>query len=703
MKRRLRLLILTGVATALIGAGARAQWMQTSGPEGGAIPSLFHDGPNLYAGTYGNAGVFKSTDGGANWEQKISGMGYQSVEVIDRCGSYLLASGTVGLFRSTDDGETWTAAAGLPGGSGVRALLVDGANILAGTSGRGVYISTDSGATWSAANSGLPASSGYTFVGGIVKAATGHIAAVTDNSTFGMYRTTDLGTTWTKIDNGLPPYEYFTTLLRDGATIYGTASTVYRSTDDGVNWAEAGTGIPAYSGVDDIAISGSNIFAAAFNYVYRSTDAGATWTTLGGGLPLMSMASVEIAGSTIYAGTIASGVYASTDNGDTWTQRVSGLLARDMAGFYTDGPTLYGNGNGIFSTTDGGDTWTTIRGNLKDSSAQPTLVYADGATLFCRDYPASGLERSTDGGATWTEIYNGLPAFGSVTSMVSAGGALFTVSSRIYRSTDNGDSWVQVDSALGLFVYLSDITKLGGNLFAYGQGIARSTDDGQTWALADTGIPPFFAVTGVTSVGSTLFAGGGFPPQNFKSTDNGDTWTPIATLPSSSNATQFFSFGNDLFACGENNGIFISTNLGASWTKISTGLPTPNFRYTFTVHDGMMYAGTSGNSVWKRPLSDVTAVGVVDDRVPAGYALHRNYPNPFNPSTEIRFELPATDLVRIGIYDLLGRQVALLVDEHLSPGTYTVSWDASGSPSGVYYVRMSAGSYSASGRMLLVR
>ena len=54
-----------------------AQWVQTSGPEGGGIPSLFADGADLYAGTYGNAGVFKSTDGGMTWEQKINGMGYQ--------------------------------------------------------------------------------------------------------------------------------------------------------------------------------------------------------------------------------------------------------------------------------------------------------------------------------------------------------------------------------------------------------------------------------------------------------------------------------------------------------------------------------------------------------------------------------------------------------------------------------------------------
>ena len=72
--------------------------------------------------------------------------------------------------------------------------------------GKGVYASTDSGATWTARNTNLPAVSGYTYVGGICKAATGVIAAATDNSTYGVYRTTDEGMSWTKIDNGLPAW-----------------------------------------------------------------------------------------------------------------------------------------------------------------------------------------------------------------------------------------------------------------------------------------------------------------------------------------------------------------------------------------------------------------------------------------------------------------------------------------------------------------
>jgi hypothetical protein len=700
---KLSLPLLSAILAILSVSTARSQWVQTNGPEGGGIPSLFRDGTDLYAGTYGNGGVFKSTDGGAGWTQMIAGMGYQSVQAIERSGAYLLASGTVGFYRSTDGGASWTASTGLPTAIGVYALLVDGATVYAGTSGKGVYVSTDEGATWTAANAGLPANFGYTYAGGIVKAASGVLVAATDNSTYGIYRSTDAGGSWTKIDNGLPPFTQINALLKHGAALYAGGPTVYVSTDDGASWAVSGTGIPANSGIDEIAAGDSAIFAAGFNHLFRSTDGGATWTALGGGLPLMTMASVKAAGTTIYAGTIADGVYVSTDNGGSWTQRVAGLRARDMSGFLAGGTTLYGNGNSMFATTDGGDSWTSVRGNLKDSSSQPALVYLDGATMFCRDFPATGIERSTDGGSTWTWAGTGLSPFGSVQSMVSAGGALHTVSNRIHRSTDNGDSWVQSDSALGAFASFTNIAGAGGSLFAYGMGIARSTDGGATWATASAGIPAFFTVTGFTTVGTTLFAGGGFPPANYKSTDNGDSWTPVATLPSSSQATQLLGHGNDLFACGENNGVFISTNMGGSWTNISSGLPAPNYRFTLAIHDGMMYAGTSGNSVWKRPLSQVTAVEPVDRAVPSGYALHQNYPNPFNPATELRFHVPVEGRVAIEIYDVLGRLEAVLVDGRLSPGTYSVRWDADGAPSGAYYARMTAGRFTATSKLLLAR
>ncbi len=88
---------------------------------------------------------------------------------------------------------------------------------------------------------------------------------------------------------------------------------------------------------------------------------------------------------------------------------------------------------------------------------------------------------------------------------------------------------------------------------------------------------------------------------------------------------------------------------------------------------------------------------------PEDYSLGQNYPNPFNPATEIRYRTPEAGWVTVKVYDLLGKEVATLVDEFQGPGERSVRWDASGVPSGVYYYRLGAGSFLEVKRLLVMR
>jgi len=88
---------------------------------------------------------------------------------------------------------------------------------------------------------------------------------------------------------------------------------------------------------------------------------------------------------------------------------------------------------------------------------------------------------------------------------------------------------------------------------------------------------------------------------------------------------------------------------------------------------------------------------------PQSFELSQNYPNPFNPRTEIGFQITDYGLVSLKAYDLLGREVATLVNEELPPGTYTRQWDASGVSSGVYFYRLKAGKYVATRKLVLLR
>jgi len=87
--------------------------------------------------------------------------------------------------------------------------------------------------------------------------------------------------------------------------------------------------------------------------------------------------------------------------------------------------------------------------------------------------------------------------------------------------------------------------------------------------------------------------------------------------------------------------------------------------------------------------------------VPEAYKLHVNYPNPFNPSTEIRFDLPEAGPVRLIVYDAMGREVARLVDEVMEAGYRHVTWSAAGVPSGVYLYRLTAGGRTLARSMIL--
>ena len=77
--------------------------------------------------------------------------------------------------------------------------------------------------------------------------------------------------------------------------------------------------------------------------------------------------------------------------------------------------------------------------------------------------------------------------------------------------------------------------------------------------------------------------------------------------------------------------------------------------------------------------------------MPTAFALRSNYPNPFNPMTTIPYEVAETEEVRLAVYDMLGREVAVLVDGRVSAGRYEVVWEAGNRPTGVYLVRMEAG------------
>ena len=132
---------------------------------------------------------------------------------------------------------------------------------------------------------------------------------------------------------------------------------------------------------------------------------------------------------------------------------------------------------------------------------------------------------------------------------------------------------------------------------------------------------------------------------------------------------------------------------------------------SFTLSPTHMYSGSDGRGAWARPLSElVTSTPPPASGRPAAFGLEQNYPNPFNPATRLRFSVGTAGdrshgpcRVQLAVYDLIGRRVAVLADGPMEPGDYQVTWDAGHAPSGVYVYTLTAGGYSASRTMILLK
>jgi hypothetical protein len=112
---------------------------------------------------------------------------------------------------------------------------------------------------------------------------------------------------------------------------------------------------------------------------------------------------------------------------------------------------------------------------------------------------------------------------------------------------------------------------------------------------------------------------------------------------------------------------------------------------------------TQGVLAMTASLAGTTTAIAGPAEVPSGVVLHQNFPNPFNPTTTITFELPATDHVSLRIYDMLGREVRSLMNNRMGPGTHSVRMDAGGLASGVYVYRLQAGDRHSQRTMVLLK
>jgi len=603
---------------------------------------------------------------------------------------------------------------------------------------------TDGGATWSNINLGLSPIS----VRAIEKKSNGHIFLATNNHVF---RSPDDGANWSRLTSGLTTGDVSSiAFANDGSVIAGTSAGAFRSTDNGDTWTVASTS-PASSMRVAVSNTGTLIGGTSTG-AWSSTDNGATWSDVSAGLPDSNILAVGADGSgNIFISTAKNGPYKSNNNGSVWTEISSGLTFKFINAFGYHSGNLYAVTRAAFlRSNDAGGTWVSIVAPFPAIGARGIYIHTNG-TMFLGSF--AGLFRSTDNGTTWAASNVGLYSNLAFSWLELSNGTLLmgTYYGGLFSSSDNGLTWSFLSQA-GKRV--EGLIKDGsGNLYhANDAGVFKSTNNGAAWELDTAGLGAtytssliltsnnsryassnkglfrwkigesqwtrvlgsgnFYSTGHILEVSdSTLFTSVGYSPTQgetglWRSNDNGDTWEHLATPDS--NIQRFIKNELGYIYLASRTGVYRSNNNGDSWVQVfgtqwpGTHKPSVSVNAFAFNNSGILFAATSA-AVY-RTVQTTLSVKSSAEGFPHNLTLLQNYPNPFNPSTAISFQLSAISEVTLKVYNVLGQEVATLLNtETMNEGEHEIQFDASGLTSGVYFYKLTTGTFFETKKMLLMK
>jgi photosystem II stability/assembly factor-like uncharacterized protein len=615
--------------------------------------------------------ILKTTNGGANWIQQNSGVTSTLLDIDIGRGDTAIAVGTFGtVVRTTNGGVNWTSQT-LGGGSvhlyGIYSYSFSSFYICDG-SGR-VYVSNNAGGSWTQYNTG-----------------------VTD----GLFSI------------GYLNLNYFAC---------GQNGTIVRSTNSGVNWTVLSSGTT--EGLNDVNVPVVNnvVVAASDGSILRSTNYG---TNFGIAAPPanISLNDIEIASSLSILGFGDEGLIRhSSDYGANWSYRTYSL-GGDITGIYFISP-LTGfacaSAGELFKTTDGGANWisSTYLGTYDLTSiefATPATGYITGQIFpnlengnECRIY------RTTNGGLIWAvqgtinnmnEIYSIDFADASTgwflgTNSVINNGAV----TELYKTTNSGGSWSNVFNFNVSVRDIYFINSLTGWAAASGSNLARTTNGGLNWQQVSTPTSAdYYSIMFLSQTQGYACGSGGVI---ITTTNSGQNWIQQTSgVTDKLNSIHFGSASNGI-CVGENGARLRTSNGGQTWINnreesiaeiTSCFMPTSINAYA----GGYMgYIANFGGIV--------TGIEPVSNIIPKEYMLEQNYPNPFNPATIIRFQITELSDSKLIVYDILGKEIAVLVNGMLNAGSYEVSFDGSSMPSGVYFYKLQTEKFTETKKMVLIK
>ncbi|HEX9971473.1 MAG TPA: T9SS type A sorting domain-containing protein [bacterium] len=357
-------------------------------------------------------------------------------------------------------------------------------------------------------------------------------------------------------------------------------------------------------------------------------------------------------------------------------------------------------GSYIHRSNDEGASWIQLKSGLANDKRILSLATKPGGYIFAGT-ESGGVYRSIDNGANWT--YQGLSPLKVQCIAINSSGTIFlgTYIGGLFRSQDNGEHWGDlVGLGISNHDFQSIVINASGHVFVgtFGGGIFRSINNGDNFVACNNNLTNLIVYsTAINSVG-TIFVGtaGGV----FRSSDNGDSWTQINTDLTSYSINAIAINKSDHVFAGTPGGVFRSIDNGDNWTKINAGLSGRIYSLVINSSD-IIFAGAT--TAIFRSIQPTTAINDNIDCEPLYFSLAQNYPNPFNPSTIIQYSIPKASQVELKIFDLLGRELKVLVTGKQEAGSYQVQFDSQGLPAGLYFYRLRAGKFCETKKMVIVK
>jgi photosystem II stability/assembly factor-like uncharacterized protein len=353
-------------------------------------------------------------------------------------------------------------------------------------------------------------------------------------------------------------------------------------------------------------------------------------------------------------------------------------------------------------TTDGGQSFNSSYGSSGYWSINSIISFNQNTGYMIRER----LLKTTDQGGTWVYILNhSLDAISFIDE--DTGWVSSDWEPKIYRTYNGGLNWQTLNTNLLEYFYLLDFAQWNEGYAVNVSGkVYSSTDSGETWQFTNTTLANQKKLK-MFQDGKGWLIGDGI----WRTEDGGFSWTQQFA----GNFVDAHFFSKDkgwvIGKVNEINILLLTIDGGNNWSEVGTPYTQGDYRRIDFVDEfhGWIYANSQNSDELLRTTNG--GITFVEERFnntqPIEFTLSQNYPNPFNPSTKISWQTPVGSWQTLKVYDVLGREVATLVDEEKPAGNYEVEFNPESSiqhpASGIYFYQLKAGDFIQTRKMILLK